>query len=191
LEVRGLHRLQTETLADNAPTIRVARNVGFAEDGRRRDSACSSSPARHGVHAHAGLRERTQDKLREARARIADPAPVTADLTITVKTVEAVLTRACAKLNVRTRAELAATWRTPPAVRPPDGISDRRTALPQAGVQLPTVTGQINANHRGDARAGRRLSPGQHLARARSHRPDPLSSIRASLGFSLGGGRQR
>jgi DNA-binding CsgD family transcriptional regulator len=35
---------------------------------------------------------------------------VAAELTVTVKTVEAVLTRAYAKLNVRSRAELAATW---------------------------------------------------------------------------------
>jgi DNA-binding NarL/FixJ family response regulator len=36
---------------------------------------------------------------------------VAAELTITVKTVEAVLTRAYGKLNVRTRTELAAAWR--------------------------------------------------------------------------------
>ena len=45
---------------------------------------------------------------------------VAAELSITVKTVEAVLTRAYAKLNVRSRAELAANWPTRTA-ESPDG----------------------------------------------------------------------
>ena len=43
---------------------------------------------------------------------------VAAELSITVKTVEAVLTRAYAKLNVRSRAELAANWPTRTAESP-------------------------------------------------------------------------
>jgi RimJ/RimL family protein N-acetyltransferase len=37
--VRGLHRLQIETLTDNAAMIRVAANTGFAEEGTLRNSA--------------------------------------------------------------------------------------------------------------------------------------------------------
>lgn len=33
--VRGLHRLQLETLAENEPMIRAARSAGFREEGRR------------------------------------------------------------------------------------------------------------------------------------------------------------
>lgn len=37
--VRGLHRLQIETLADNAPMIAVATRVGFVPEGTLRRSA--------------------------------------------------------------------------------------------------------------------------------------------------------
>jgi RimJ/RimL family protein N-acetyltransferase len=36
--IRGLHRLQLETLADNEAMIRVARQAGFAREGIRRGS---------------------------------------------------------------------------------------------------------------------------------------------------------
>lgn len=36
---RGLHRVQLEVLADNAPAIAAYRRVGFVEDGRRREAA--------------------------------------------------------------------------------------------------------------------------------------------------------
>lgn len=35
-EIRGLHRLQLETLADNEPMIRAATQAGFIEEGRLR-----------------------------------------------------------------------------------------------------------------------------------------------------------
>lgn len=35
---RGLHRVQLEVLADNAPAIAAYRKVGFVEDGRRREA---------------------------------------------------------------------------------------------------------------------------------------------------------
>ncbi|HEV8460928.1 MAG TPA: GNAT family protein [Gaiellaceae bacterium] len=37
-EIRGLHRLQLETLSDNEPMIRAARRTGFVEEGRLRDA---------------------------------------------------------------------------------------------------------------------------------------------------------
>lgn len=37
-EIRGLHRLQLETLADNQPMIRAAISAGFTEEGRLRES---------------------------------------------------------------------------------------------------------------------------------------------------------
>jgi RimJ/RimL family protein N-acetyltransferase len=37
-EVRGLNRLQLETLTDNQPMIRAALRVGFVEEGRLRSS---------------------------------------------------------------------------------------------------------------------------------------------------------
>ncbi|WP_407937865.1 GNAT family N-acetyltransferase [Micromonospora viridifaciens] len=37
--VRGLHRLQVETLADNAAMIRAATQAGFAQEGTLRRSA--------------------------------------------------------------------------------------------------------------------------------------------------------
>jgi RimJ/RimL family protein N-acetyltransferase len=36
--IRGLHRLQLETLADNEPMIRAAMRAGFVEEGRLRDA---------------------------------------------------------------------------------------------------------------------------------------------------------
>lgn len=44
--VRGLHRLQIETLTDNAAMIRVAAKIGFAQEGILRNSAWV-----HGVFA--------------------------------------------------------------------------------------------------------------------------------------------
>ncbi len=58
---RGLHRVQLEVLADNAPAIAAYRRVGFVEEGRARDdawvdgrfvdqivmSALSTDPGRH------------------------------------------------------------------------------------------------------------------------------------------------
>jgi RimJ/RimL family protein N-acetyltransferase len=38
LEIRGLHRLQLEMLADNEPMIRAAKRAGFVEEGRLRDA---------------------------------------------------------------------------------------------------------------------------------------------------------
>lgn len=38
-QVRGLHRLQIETLTENAPMVRAATNVGFANEGALRHSA--------------------------------------------------------------------------------------------------------------------------------------------------------
>jgi RimJ/RimL family protein N-acetyltransferase len=38
-EIRGLHRLQIETLADNAAMINAAKRAGFSEEGRLRRSA--------------------------------------------------------------------------------------------------------------------------------------------------------
>lgn len=37
--VRGLHRLQAETLADNTAMIRAATDAGFTEEGKLRRSA--------------------------------------------------------------------------------------------------------------------------------------------------------
>jgi RimJ/RimL family protein N-acetyltransferase len=37
--VRGLNRLQLETLADNLPMIAAASRVGFREEGRLRQAA--------------------------------------------------------------------------------------------------------------------------------------------------------
>lgn len=37
--IRGLHRLQIETLVDNTPMIRAASTVGFVEEGIRHDAA--------------------------------------------------------------------------------------------------------------------------------------------------------
>jgi RimJ/RimL family protein N-acetyltransferase len=37
--VRGLHRLQIETLTDNAAMIRIAANAGFTQEGVLRNSA--------------------------------------------------------------------------------------------------------------------------------------------------------
>jgi RimJ/RimL family protein N-acetyltransferase len=37
-EIRGLHRLQLETLADNEAMIRAATRAGFVEEGRLRES---------------------------------------------------------------------------------------------------------------------------------------------------------
>jgi RimJ/RimL family protein N-acetyltransferase len=37
--VRGLHRLQLETLADNAPMIKAATAAGFAREGTLRDAS--------------------------------------------------------------------------------------------------------------------------------------------------------
>jgi RimJ/RimL family protein N-acetyltransferase len=38
-DVRGLHRLQVDTLADNAAMIRAAERAGFTQDGRCREAA--------------------------------------------------------------------------------------------------------------------------------------------------------
>jgi RimJ/RimL family protein N-acetyltransferase len=38
--IRGLHRLQLETLADNKPMIRAATRAGFIEEGRLRGARC-------------------------------------------------------------------------------------------------------------------------------------------------------
>jgi len=37
--VRGLHRLQIETLADNVPMLRAAISAGFTQEGSLRDAA--------------------------------------------------------------------------------------------------------------------------------------------------------
>jgi RimJ/RimL family protein N-acetyltransferase len=37
--VRGLHRLEVETLADNTPMLQAAIRVGFVREGTRRESA--------------------------------------------------------------------------------------------------------------------------------------------------------
>lgn len=69
--------------------------------------------ARLGGRTPAG--ERLTDGERRVAALVAagrTNREVATELSVTVKTVEAVLTRAYAKLNVRSRAELAANWST-------------------------------------------------------------------------------
>jgi DNA-binding CsgD family transcriptional regulator len=57
---------------------------------------------------------------------------VATELSITVKTVEAVLTRAYAKLNVRSRAELAANWPTRTAESPDGPVTHTPRRSPAA-----------------------------------------------------------
>jgi RimJ/RimL family protein N-acetyltransferase len=38
-DLRGLHRLQAETLVDNTAMLRSAERVGFVQEGTLRDSA--------------------------------------------------------------------------------------------------------------------------------------------------------
>jgi DNA-binding CsgD family transcriptional regulator len=57
---------------------------------------------------------------------------VATELSVTVKTVEAVLTRAYAKLNVRSRSELAANWPTRAAESPDRPIKHTPRGSPAA-----------------------------------------------------------
>jgi DNA-binding CsgD family transcriptional regulator len=106
---------------------KTLRRTGRRRDARRRlqaaldifnriDEPLWANQAREEI-ARLGGRTPSGQQLTDGERRVVELVAaghsnreVATELTITVKTVEAVLTRAYAKLNVRSRAELAANW---------------------------------------------------------------------------------